>query len=284
MRFTGRVGWGACFLVLMLAAAAHAQAPEATPTTFLRKRCCPPGYRPATSQHFSLYRDPCTGRTRVVVQRVTCCRPRRCGPVRRFFNRLFGRRCTCPACCPAPCPPTSALTAIPPLPSAGVQPPPLTAPPPTPPPSIPSSPAPPAENFNRTVPPVTLPPPPAGSEGSSLRFRRPRQPAPRLTPPLPPRPIALDRLASLQKGQGLVRGQVLRNDGTPSRAAHVLLVRADQSATRRSLTTDSSGRFSVQLPGGKWLIYLQEPGGTPAFHGYVQVGDQQMRNVSFVSR
>jgi hypothetical protein len=121
--------------------------------------------------------------------------PCRCGPIRR----LLGLCCPRPPVCPPPCRPC----AVPVAPPVVTFPPGPTAPAPG---LLPSGPPPDAPGGLRPDPsfggpdrsPPLLPP----SSGSSFQYRPAPAPVPGrpLTPPLPPRPIRLDRIVSFPGG------------------------------------------------------------------------------------
>jgi hypothetical protein len=257
MRHTRMLGWGGA-LVLLLAVVPWAQAgwAGAIPTCF--HRCCPSGSRQVTRFYSSFYRDPCTGQAGIVVQRVTACRPKRYGPIRRFLRRLFGKSDCCDPCCavavPA-CPPT------PPPPAAVIQPPPMEPP------------------AGGVAPPSITPPPvPPPGEGARLRFQRsPGGTPPRLTPTKPPRPIPFDRLASRPGNQGTLHGQV-------APGAEVLFVSAGPDGDRRSFRADGSGRFRANVPEGGWLIYVREVGRRATFAGRAEVRAGTMSEVTLSGR
>ena len=108
--------------------------------------------------------------------------PPRCGPIRRFLHKCFHPCCPRPVVCPpAPYP---APVGVPFAPAAPV-------PPPPPLPTASGAPVPPATIERAApVPPAPEPPPAVPGAGSSYRL------PPRLTPPVPPRPVPLDRIAS----------------------------------------------------------------------------------------
>jgi hypothetical protein len=112
---------------------------------------------------------------------VPTCRVRKCydpcepvGPIRRFLRRVFLP--PCPRCCP-------------PAPVVGVAPAPAVFVPPSCPAAVAG---PPAVDPGRPAPPPP-PAPPAPFPGTGSAYRRPPNV---LTPPVPPPPIRLDRIAS----------------------------------------------------------------------------------------
>jgi len=170
--------------------------------------CCNRCQPPAVSCY------PAPVRTNCYVQRsyyepATRYHCREYGPVRTFVRRVFGLPTTCckPCCPPAPvcappCPPAisaSVTLGAPPVPLPG-PPAQLAPPPPVPIPAAPPVGAAPGNGYERAYPPPPQTPAPPIS-GSAYRPQQrvgsiPMRP---LTPPLPPPPVRLDRIASTEK-------------------------------------------------------------------------------------
>lgn len=194
-------GW-ACALILLGAGARPLRADG------VFQECCHGCQTPAVSCY--------PVRTNCYVQRcyyepATCCRCREYGPVRTFVRRVLGLPTTCckPCCPPAPvcapsCPPALSASV-----TLGASPVPVfTAPPATfaPSPSVPvpapqaaPNQMPPANGLERNYPPTQTPAPPISGSAYRPQQRIAPVPARPLTPPLPPPPVRLDRVASTEK-------------------------------------------------------------------------------------
>jgi hypothetical protein len=54
--------------------------------------------------------------------------------------------------------------------------------------------------------------------------------------------------------------------------------------SRQTVTTNTSGRFDVDLPAGNWLVYLYGPDDIARFHSRIDVGATQSARVMLVNR
>jgi hypothetical protein len=206
------------------------------------------GCRPAVARY---YYAPVTGYS--VTACYDPCPP--VGPIRRFLRRVFR------PCCPPPVlpPPVVVRPAV----VAPACPPPAVVGPP----AAVSAPAPFPE---ATIPPAAPPAPAPVVPGSNSSLRREGV----LTPPTPPLPVRLDRIASRsgEAGQPVVRAKVDVASTT------VLLVHAQRSQLRQEVRCDAYGRFTAELSPGSWLVYTHR-NGQPVYRGRVQVQEHKVVRV-----
>lgn len=125
--------------------------------------------------------------------------------------------------------------------------------------------------------------------GGGARFER-NYPAPAFGTPYPTTPvptspaparIRLDKTASLNDVN--VRGTLVSSAQQPQRNARVLFVSQDQERLQMTATTDTAGRFDVQLASGNWLVYTPGADGHPVFNQKVYVQGNGPRSVLLVS-
>ena len=165
------------------------------------------------------------------------------GPVRRFLRRVF-RPC-CPPVPVAQCVPAPAIVPCPPrAPVMWV------------PPGAPVM-------LDRPIAPQPTVPPPPVDIPSSLK----REAAP--TPP-----VRFDRIASRQ-GDEIV----------PARAEprhRVTLVQVGKPASRKQAETDESGRISVELTPGTWIVYVEDATGKTVEQGRLVIREQKVVRVRIV--
>lgn len=100
-------------------------------------------------------------------------------------------------------------------------------------------------------------------------------------PAQPSAPIKLNQIAV--NPNSVVEGQVVRNDNTPKGNAQVLFINAS-TGKRETITTNSAGRFQLELPAGSWHVYLHGNDGLPVHHSRIDVNGAQSRQISLVSR
>jgi hypothetical protein len=98
-------------------------------------------------------------------------------------------------------------------------------------------------------------------------------------PPAPP--IKFNQITV--NPNSVVEGQVVRSDNTPKGNAKVLFINAS-TGKRESITTNSGGRFQLELPAGSWHVYLYGNDGLAVHHSRIDVNGAQSRQVSLVSR
>jgi hypothetical protein len=121
----------------------------------------------------------------------------------------------------------------------------------------------------------------------SSYYRQPRLqspvPAQPAAPPnqAPPR-VRLERIAVLPDQS--MDGLVVSSDRVPQANARVLFVHAEQAGGRQAVTADTRGRFRVTLASGSWLVYLEDGRGKQVFQRRVEVGGDQPRTMTLVSR
>jgi hypothetical protein len=253
-------------------------------------------YEPVTSYRYSCYCDPCTGCCQQVATPCTSYRLReQCCPVTSYLQRCCLQPVTTmqrmdyyvpeTTCCnttigaPVLTPPAGAqIGSVNPPMNSG---------------------EPPLSDPGRIAPPgggggagggdpnigngIDRPP------GGGARFERgypppgfgtpyPATPIP-VTPPPPT--IRRDKTASLDDVN--VRGQLVSTGQQPLRNVRVLFVSQDQDRLQLTATTDTAGRFDVQLASGNWLVYTPGEDGRPAFNQKVYVQGSGPRSVLLVS-
>jgi hypothetical protein len=154
--------------------------------------------------------------------------------------RRFLRRVFRPSC-PPPCARCApAPVVVPCLPAA--------------PPVVWVPPGPPVRLSPPILPQGTLPPPPIG-QPSSLKS----DPLP------PPPPVRFDRIASRRCDDG---------------AGHlVTLVQVGKSDSRKQAETDETGRFSVELTPGTWVVYVKDAAGKSVERGRLIIREQKVVRV-----
>ena len=177
-----------------------------------------------------------------------CCRP---GPVRRFLRRVFH------PCCPTVPVARYAPVVVPcPQPVRMVIPYPQSAPQAWVPPGAPVM-------LDRPVPPQTpIPsPPPMDVPSSGGALRRESTPTP---------PVRFDRIASRVGDEGLVQA-------TPRQL--VTLVQVGKPDSRKQAETDATGRFSVELTPGTWVVYVKDEAGKSVEQGRLVIREQKVIRV-----
>ena len=177
-----------------------------------------------------------------------CCQV---GPVRRFLRRVF-----CPCCAPAP------VARYAPVPVVMPCPPPCTAPGPT----VWVPPSQPATIQRPIAPQETMPPPPPMDVPSSRK---------REVAPNPTLPIRFDRIASRQGDEGITRAK--------AEPRHlVTLVQVGKPDSRKQAETDATGRISVELAPGTWVVYVEDATGKRVEQGRLVVRERKVVRVRIV--
>jgi hypothetical protein len=171
-----------------------------------------------------------------------CCQV---GPVRRFLRRVFR------PCCPPPCARYAPVPVVIPCP------PPCLPPAPTGwvPPGAPVRLAPPI------APQATLPPPPIDVPSSLKRDALP-----------PPPPVRFDRIASQRGDEGGARAKA-------ETGRLVTLVQVGKPDSRKQAETDETGRFSVELTPGTWVVYVKDAAGKSVEQGRLVIREQKVVRV-----
>jgi hypothetical protein len=247
-------------------------------------------WEPVTTFRTSCYVDPCNPCvTKQVVTPCTSFRLRsQCCPVTSFIQRScqvpvtsWQQSCyyepvtTCTSCTTtttvgAPVtslPPGASM--VPSAPSAPIAPSAPVAPsvPLSEPPPNPAAPPTTEETRDHGVESRRYPAPPVMPRASDSSLRQP--PAPRPAPA--PTTLRPDRIASYSHSS--FEGHVVSADRSPRSNARVLLVNAERSTDRRTVTTDGAGDFRANLTAGGWLVYLHDTNGRPVFARRVEVND-----------
>ena len=93
--------------------------------------------------------------------------------------------------------------------------------------------------------------------------------------------MKLDRIGV--GANSVVEGQVARTDNSPKADAKILFVNA-LTSQQKTIRTNNSGRFQIELPAGSWHVYLYGVDGTVAYETRIDVNGAQPRQVNLVSR
>ncbi len=238
-------------------------------------------YESVTSFRYSTYYDPCTCRCRRVAKPVVSLRLRsRCDPVVSYVQRCNMVPVTTmrqsfylePVVTYAnPCDTAVPSVAVPGI-SEGATPSPV--------PSIQESPNGGGGNSGLLAPQgVPVP------GGTGTQRNRPATPEPpRATNPgTRSQTFSPDRIAST--GNGRMRGTLVRNDRiTPMGNTKVIFVHTGQQQVRQEVVTDPAGRFDIQLPAGRWFMYIGRGNGKALYHSRQEIQAATDRPVQVVSR
>jgi hypothetical protein len=103
------------------------------------------------------------------------------------------------------------------------------------------------------------------------------------TAPVTPQPnVKRDRIAS---GNGtVVDGQLVTEANAPKSGAQLVFVSAQRQSPEKAVTTNTSGRFEVELPQGAWLIYVRNAEGQQIYHSRIDVAAMSTAPIQLVSR
>lgn len=262
-------------------------------------------YEPCTSYKYSCYYDPCTcSYQQVAVPTTTYTLKAKCCPVQSWVQKC----CQVPVTSYQKCcywePQTTCCTTVPgaapvmpaapngggiAVPNGGG----TVAPPPVNEQKIPGLPPPPPD----TPPnPNKFYGPPAGDGSPTKSYGAPHngwqgQPSlglpvpaakPPAAPPAPKPPIQLDKFASLPGTA--VKGQVVTFANAPKPNTQLVFVPAGQKGPQQAVTANAVGQFNVALASGQWHVYIQQPGGQPAYHSKIQVAADQPSYLTLVSK
>lgn len=141
-----------------------------------------------------------------------------------------------------------------------------------------------SQQYNRYYPPAnngnTEPPrnysPELPNPPTSNQQRSQQQPAPQ---------VRLDRIASFTRPENsLVQGQIVRNDNAPRANTKLVFINADRHTNQQFVTANSTGRFDVALPTGRWLVYIDNQNGVREYHSRIDVPERDRSFVRLVSR
>jgi hypothetical protein len=99
-----------------------------------------------------------------------------------------------------------------------------------------------------------------------------------LTPPLPPPPIRLDRIAARDSSTG-VQGQLVSRSKTTPANVSILLLHTGQPRLQQRVRADDAGNFDVTLSPGTWLVYTRDAGGQEVYRGQIVVRQPQTSRV-----
>jgi hypothetical protein len=108
--------------------------------------------------------------------------------------------------------------------------------------------------------------------------QRPKAP----TPPADPK-VTLDRIASLTKPTATLEGEVVtvKNSTVPN--SRLLFCSAEKSDVKQYVTTDSTGKFSINLASGTWIVYTHDAKANPVMQAKVEVNDRQVRSIRLIT-
>ena len=104
---------------------------------------------------------------------------------------------------------------------------------------------------------------------------KPNEPQPK------PATVKLDRIAV--NANSVVEGQVARLDNSPKANAKVLFVNA-LTSEKKTIYSNTAGRFQTELPAGSWHVYLHGADGIAVYNSRIDVNGAQSRQVTLVSR
>lgn len=224
-------------------------------------------WEPVTSFRVSFYRDPCTGCCRQVATPCTSMRLRsQCCPVTSYLQRCALVPVTTQqqmfylepvtTCCDPCAAGTPGVIDRRTTPNGG-------------------SGTPGVQQFNDAMPPA----------GTSSRQLPPV--TPRLTAPVQPRPttppsVKLERIVAIPPHS--VEGTIVRDDKTPQAHVRVKLISAERQGVEQTATADGAGQFRATLASGSWLVYVQQADGKLAFVRKIEVGDDEPKQFTLVSR
>jgi hypothetical protein len=246
-------------------------------------------YQPVTTYRYSCYYDPCTCSYQQVATPTTCYQLRsQCCPVTSWVQRCcqvpvttYRRHCYWePETCCSLVNPCNGTTAAPAVTESGSV-------------AVPTTPRvdefrgaePAAPGYNRASPPAVP------AEGSSSSFRPRGGRAPSSVPvqqPKPPVAPRMDRIAFDQPtkpAHGDLKGQVVPASGTWTAAkVNLSFVREDADRLEQAVATDEKGKFTVTLASGKWKVYVKDGQGQSVFHSTVMVRENEVQQMTLVSR
>jgi hypothetical protein len=232
-------------------------------------------YEPVTTYRYSCYYDPCSCSYQQVatpctsyVARQQCCPVQswvqRCAqvPVTTYQKSFYWEPQT--TCC--------STTSAAPAPAAPCEPR-QTAPPPTgtgAPPQVDGKSSGSYDEYYKQP----------GNPQSQYRQLNPNGQA---APQVPAGPgVKLERIA-LDNGNG-VSGQVVNDAKAPRSGVQVTFVSAKRQAADKTVTSDASGQFHVDLSAGGWLVYLRTADGQQVYHSRIDVESKQKTPIVLVSR
>jgi hypothetical protein len=261
-------------------------------------------YEPVTSYRYSCYYDPCTCSYQQVACPTTSYKLRsQCCPVQSWVQRC----CQVPvtsyriasywepvtSCCTPSAPSCSPTSLAVPQPQGATPQPPLAYPPQ---PNVTEGRAPgapgvsetpgapsPAPLYRENNPPQNVPAPMPGGQSSSVRQLPAQGPTtlPAIAPKAQPK-VRIDRIVSLPRAQ--VQGQVFLANASPRAGARVSFVNARAERDERNVTADPEGKFKVTLAAGAWKIYVHDANGQALYHSQIEMRDNEIQQVSLLSR
>lgn len=229
-------------------------------------------WEPVSTCTYSMYVDPCTGCAQQVATPTTSFQLRsRCDAVTSYVQRVSYQPVTAyrqsfymepititPPCCGTPVAAAAPIMTSPPAPSTFEN----TSPPPS------------------ATPGLNTPPPPLniGPENRSM----PQTTEKTITPNTSAPKVNLLRPEQIASSGTTVSGTVVKNDFRPQPNARIRFVSASGQEAQ-PVTADGTGRFSVNLSGGAWKIFTEEPTGQQIYHSEITLRGGN-RNVMVVGR
>jgi len=245
-------------------------------------------YEPVTTYRYSCYYDPCSCRYQQVatpctsyVARQQCCPVQswvqRCAqvPVTTYRQSFYWEPQT--TCCsttagPAPC------AVAPPVVGGQQTPPPVVGGQQTPPPPVVDGKTGPG-NYNEYY---NNPKDQQQSQSRQIAPNGGKVQVPVTPSPTLPANAKLDKIAS--SNGSMVQGQIVNDANAPRAGVQVIFVSAKRQAPEQTVTTNSTGRFEVDLPQGEWLVYVRSTDGQQVYHSRIDVGAKQKAPIVLVSR
>jgi hypothetical protein len=244
-------------------------------------------YEPVTTYRYSCYYDPCSCSYQQVATPCTSYVARQqCCPVQSWVQRCCQVPCTSyqksfywepqTTCCSTTSgPPVAACPQQQPL--APQQPPVVDPRSTNPPPQV--------DGKGGGYDQYYQQPPPGGNTQSQFRQLSPngQSGVPNNKTPAPAGPgVKLERI-TLGDGNS-VNGQIVNDARTPRSGVHVTFVNAKRQGPDKTVTSDATGQFQVELPTGAWLVYLRTADGQQVYHSRIDVEAKQKTPIVLVSR
>ena len=231
-------------------------------------------YEPVTTYRYTTYYDPCTGCPQRVCTPCTSYRMRsKCNSVTSYVER----------CAMVPVTTLRPVTVRQPVVSYYYPPQPACPPVASAAPFIPPS-GPSVEQLPASPPNVTQER--SGDMISPQNIPMPMSPGmsyPRTGPAGSPK-IRPDKTTSRSRVV-TVRGEVVKPDQlTPRPGAKLVFVNAERADQMQYATANQFGEFDVQLPAGRWYLYLGGDNGRAVYHKQVSLGEKDTYDYKVVSR
>jgi hypothetical protein len=227
-------------------------------------------YEPVTEYKYSTYYDPCTGCPQKVCTPTTAYKLRsQCNSVTSYVMRT----CTVPVTSLKPVTYQQPVVSYyyPPTPSAAA-----AAPAPA---YIPPAGGPSVDELRSNQPSVQ----PGGSSDMIVPQQLPTSPQ---SYPKPNTNVRLRPEKTVSRSSVVtVRGEVTMPDQmTPRANAKLVFMNADKPEQKEYVNANAYGEFDVQLPAGKWFMYVGGEGGKATYHKQLALGERDTYDYKVVSR